>query len=251
MKITATIIAKNEEKNLPDCLASLGFVDEIVVVDSGSTDRTEEICRSHPKVRYFNREWEGFGHQKNFAGDQATNDWVFNIDADERISPELRESILAADTGRFDGFRVARENYFGGRRIRHCGWYPDYNLRLYNRTRCRFGERLVHEAVECRGAVGTLDGNLVHFTYAGISDYLARMDRYSTLAAQEVVKAGRRPGIGAVTVRPLFTFVKMFLFKKGFLDGYHGFLLSVLYGVYTFAKYAKAREIRGRESHGS
>lgn len=250
MKISATIIAKNEEKNIPDCLASLDWADEIIVVDSGSTDRTGEICRSHPKVRYLNREWEGFGRQKNAAADLARNEWVFNIDADERISPELRTSILAADMARFDGFRVARENYFGGRRIRHCGWYPDYNLRLYNRQRCRFGERLVHEAVECSGPVGTLKGNLIHFTYAGISDYLTRMDRYSTLAAQEVVKAGKRPGIAAVTVRPLFTFVKMYLFKKGFLDGYHGFLLSVLYGVYTFAKYAKAREMHARETHG-
>ncbi|RNC68900.1 MAG: glycosyltransferase family 2 protein [Desulfuromonadales bacterium] len=250
MKITATIIAKNEEKNLPACLESLDFADEIVVVDSGSTDRTGDICRSHPKVRYEIREWDGFGRQKNAAADLALNDWVFNIDADERVSPELRASILAADVNRFDGFRVARENYFGGRRIRHCGWYPDYNLRFYNRQRCRFGERLVHEAVEYSGPVGTLVGNLVHYTYQGISDYLTRMDRYSTLAAQEVVKAGKRPGIAAVTVRPLFTFVKMFLFKKGFLEGYHGFLLSVLYGVYTFAKYAKAREIRAGETHG-
>ncbi len=250
MKLTATIIARNEEKNLPDCLASLDFVDEIVVVDSGSNDRTEAICRSHQKVRYCQRAWDGFGRQKNFAADQSRNDWVFNIDADERISPELRASILAADLSRHDGFRVARENYFGDRWIRQCGWYPDYNLRLYNRAKCRFGERLVHESVECYGSVGTLRGNLIHFTYTGIFDYLTRMDRYSTLAAQEVVKAGKRSGVTAVTVRPLYTFVKMYLLKKGFLEGYHGFLLSVLYGVYTFAKYAKAREIRVRESRG-
>lgn len=251
MKISATIIVKDEEVNLPGCLESLDFVDEIVVLDSGSSDRTGDICRSHPKVRFAAREMDGFGSQKNAAADLARNDWVFNIDADERVAPELRSAILAADTARFDGFRAARENYFGGRRIRHCGWYPDAKLRLYHRQRCRFGERLVHEAVECAGPVGKLRGSIVHYTYRDIADYLTRMDRYSTLAAREVVKAGKRPGVAALTVRPLSTFVRMYLVKRGFLDGYHGFLLSVLYSVYTFAKYAKAREMRDGESRAT
>lgn len=243
MKISAVIIAKDEEKHLPDCLASLDWADEIVVVDSGSNDRTPEICRSHPKVRYFEREWEGFGRQKNFAVGQTVNDWVFNIDADERVSPELRAAILSADPARFDGFRVARENYFGSRWIRHCGWYPDYNLRLYNRQRCRFAERLVHEAVECRGPVGTLQGNLIHYTYEGIGDYLRRMDRYSSLAAEELVKSGKSSGVLGLIGRPLFTFFKMYVLKRGMLEGYHGFLLSALYACYTFSKYAKAIEL--------
>ncbi|BDV42547.1 glycosyl transferase [Geotalea uraniireducens] len=242
--ISATIIARNEERNIGACLASLDFVAEIVVVDSGSSDRTEEICRADPRVRYYHHEWRGFGAQKNFAADQATHDWLLNIDADERVSPELRASILNADPTRCDGYRVARENYFGGRRIRHCGWYPDYNLRLYNRQRCRFGDRLVHEAVECPGPVGTLAGNLIHFTYAGIADYLQRMDRYSTLAAAEAVKERRRcPGLLAVVGRSLFTFFKMYILKRGILDGADGFQLSVLYACYTFAKYAKIREL--------
>ena len=244
MKITATIIVLNEEKNIADCLASLDWADEIVVVDSGSIDRTAEICRNNPRARFVQREWEGFGRQKNIAAGLATNDWVFNIDADERVSPELRQSILNAGFALCDGFRVARENYFGSRRIKYCGWYPDHNLRLYNRHKCRFGERAVHEAVECPGPVGTLTGNLVHYTYAGIADYLRRMDRYSTLAAEELVKQGRRPGVASVTLRPIFTLFKMFFLKKGFLEGYHGLLLSILYAIYTFAKYAKAREMR-------
>lgn len=247
MKISATIITLNEEKNIGDCLASLDWADEIVVVDSGSSDRTAEICRANPKVRFFNREWEGFGRQKNIAAGLAVNDWIFNIDADERVSPRLRQVILEAELERFVGFRVARENYFGTRRIRHCGWYPDHNLRLYDRRRGGFGERAVHEAVNCDGLVGTLAGNLVHHTYEGISDYLRRMDRYSTLAAEEIVKAGRRPGVAGVVVRPLFTFFKMYILKKGFLEGYAGMVLSVLYSMYTFSKYAKALELMRQE----
>jgi (heptosyl)LPS beta-1,4-glucosyltransferase len=232
MKISATIITLNEEKNIGD------------VVDSGSTDRTADICRNYPKVHFYTWEWQGFGKQKNIAAELANNNWVFNIDADERVSIELRASIMAADFSGAAGFRMARENYFGHRWVRSCGWYPDYNLRLYDRRICRFRERSVHEAVECPGAVATLNGNLVHYTYAGISDYLLRIDRYSTLAAEEIVKGGGRPGIASLTLRPVYTFLKMYLLRKGFLEGYLGFLLSVLYSYYTFLKYAKARETR-------
>lgn len=243
--ISATVITLNEEKNIGACLESLDWASEIVVVDSGSTDRTREICLAHPRVRFHERPWQGFGRQKNLAASLAANDWIFNIDADERVSRELRDSILSAPCDRFEGFRVARENYFGGRRIRYCGWYPDHNLRLYDRKSCAFGERAVHEAVECRGAVGTLAGNLVHYSYEGIGDYLQRMDRYSTLAAEQLIADGRRPGGVDVVVRPLFTFVRMYLLKRGVLEGYAGFVLSCLYACYTFCKYAKAREMKG------
>lgn len=246
MKISATIIVKNEERNIGPCLDSLGFADEIVVVDSGSIDRTAEICRAHPKVRYTERPWLGFGRQKNLAAELAANDWIFSIDADERVSERLTASIAAADFASFCAFRVARENYFGERWIRHCGWYPDYTLRLFDRTRGAFSEREVHEAVVCRGPVGTLDGNLVHRTYDGVADYLRRMDRYSTLAAEQMLKEGRIPGIVTPVVRPVFTFFKMYLLKQGFREGYHGFLLSVLYACYTFSKYAKAVELGGK-----
>ncbi len=242
MAISATVIVKNEEQNIGDCLASLDFVDEIIVVDSGSTDRTEEICRANPLVRFYLLPWEGFGRQKNRAAELAHHDWILNLDADERVTPQLRSSILSADYTRYCGFRVARENYFGGRWVQRCGWYPDYNLRLYDRREGCFSERAVHEAVSCRGAVGTLTGNLQHFTYQGIADYLVRMDRYSTLAAEELVKAGRRPGLGSILLRPVWTFVRMYLLKGGVLEGYTGLLLAVLYAQYTFLKYAKGRE---------
>lgn len=243
MKISATIITLNEEKNIGACLASLDWADEIVVVDSGSSDRTGEVCRANPKVRFHEHAWEGFGWQKNLAAELAANDWIFNIDADERVSPELRGSILSASFDSCDGFRVARENYFGKRWIRHCGWYPDFNLRLYDRKKCRFGERAVHEAVECRGVVGNLSGNLLHYTYEGIGDYLRRMERYSTLAAEQMIADGRRPGVKDMLLRPLFTFFKMYVMKGGVLEGYDGFLLSSLYAFYTFSKYGKAVEL--------
>jgi glycosyltransferase involved in cell wall biosynthesis len=251
MKISATIIANNEEANIGACLASLDFADEIVVVDSGSTDRTEEICLAHPRVRFSRADWPGYGRQKNRAAGLAANDWIFNIDADERVSPELRRSILAVSGAEFACYRAARENYFGARWIKRCGWYPDYNTRLYDRRACAFSERSVHESLVCPGEVGLLPGNLVHRTYTGVSDYLKRMDRYSSLAAEELVKAGKRPGLLQLLLKPLFTFCKMYFLKLGFLEGYTGFLLSMLYSHYTFYKYGKAVEINRTRQHES
>ena len=245
MGISATIITLDEEKNITACLESLDFADEIIVVDSGSTDRTREFCERFPAVRFFQRDWEGFGCQKNLAASLAAHDWIFNIDADERVTPELRAAIMAADRNAYSAFRVARENYFGQRWIRHCGWYPDYNTRFYDRQRGSFNERQVHEAVKSSGPVGTLSGNLRHFTYGNISDYLRRMDRYSTLAAEEIIRSGRRPTVFSLLLRPIFTFCKMYLLKKGFLEGFYGLLLSALYAIYTFSKYAKALEMMG------
>lgn len=244
IKISATIITLNEERNLGPCLESLGFADEIIVVDSGSTDGTEALCRAYPRVRFVDNEWLGFGRQKNHAADLCRNEWVFNVDADERVSAQLAQSIMNADFSLYSSFRVARENYFGDKWIKYCGWYPDFNLRLYNRTRAKFSEREVHEAVECSGEVGTLAGNLVHRTYAGVSDYLKRMDRYSTLAAKQMLQDGKFPGRSAIVTRPISTFLKMYVLKQGFREGYYGLLLSSLYAYYTLCKYAKAIELK-------
>ena len=248
MKISATIITLNEEHNIGACLESLDWAAEIVVVDSGSSDRTREICLANPRVRFHLHPWEGFGRQKNIAAQFAANDWIFNIDADERVSPQLRAALCALEPGDVAGFKVARENYFGTRRIRYCGWYPDYNLRLYDRSRCAFSERAVHEAVACPGPAANLEGNLLHYSYADISDYVRRMDRYSTLAAEQMLAEGRMPGGADVVFRPVFTFFKMFILKRGFLDRYDGLVLSCLYSCYTFCKYAKALEMKRRDS---
>lgn len=249
-KISATIITRDEERHIADCLASLDFVDDIVVVDSGSTDRTEDICRANPKVRFFRQEWLGYGKQKNLAASLARHDWIVNLDADERISPALGQSIEGADFGSFSAARMARENYFGKRWIRHCGWYPDYTIRLYDRRKSRFSERLVHESLEHDGRVATLNGNLIHHTYADISDYLHRMDTYSTLAAQELHRAGRTATAVDLLVRPFLTFLKMFIVRMGYLEGFFGLVLSLLYAQYTFCKYAKLAELSRPTSKG-
>ncbi|OGT97909.1 MAG: glycosyl transferase family 2 [Geobacteraceae bacterium GWC2_48_7] len=251
MKLSATIITLNEEGNIAGCLASLGFADEIIVLDSGSNDRTEEICRSDPKVRFFRQEWQGYGRQKNRAAELAANDWILNLDADERVSERLRRSIEQANISSFSAARMARENYFGKRWIRHCGWYPDHTTRFYDRRVCHFSERLVHESLEHDGRVLTLDGNLLHYTYADIADYLRRMDTYSTLAALELSKKGRAVGAGSLIFKPFATFVKMYVIRKGFLEGYVGLVLSLLYAQYTFCKYAKLAELRNGNTRGN
>jgi glycosyltransferase involved in cell wall biosynthesis len=247
--LSATIITLNEERNIADCLASLDFADEIIVVDSGSTDRTAEVCRATPKVRFFHQEWLGYGAQKNRAASHAANDWILNIDADERVTPELRAAIVAADPRHAPAFRIARENYFGNRHIRYCGWDPDYTTRLYDRRRCAFSERAVHESLVCPAAPDSLKGNLRHFPYDGVGDYLQRMVRYSGLAAEEMVREGRRPGLTSLIVKPAATFLRMYLLQKGDLEGETGLQLSLLYATYTFCKYARAKELLNAKRH--
>lgn len=243
MSISATIITLNEEKNIADCLASLDFVDEIIVLDSGSSDQTEALCRLDPRVRFYHQKWLGYGKQKNRAAELAQHDLILNVDADERVSPPLRRSIEQFDSSSFAAARMARENYFGRRWVRHCGWYPDYSTRLYDRRRCSFSERAVHESLQTSGVIATLSGHLLHYTYAGVSDYLARMNSYSTLAAEEYQRRGKTAGLFRMLVKPVATFTKMYLLRRGFLDGRIGLVLSLLYAVYTFCKYAKLSEL--------
>lgn len=250
MKLSVTIITLNEEQAIGACLASVAWADEIIVVDSGSTDRTEEICKSFPKVRFYHQDWLGYGSQKNLAADYAINDWILNVDADEQVSSELRHSIESVSRGTFSAARMARENYFGKRWIKHCGWYPDYTTRLYDRKLCRFSTRAVHESLEHDGRLATLNGNLIHRTYTDISDYLKRMDKYSSLAASEMQKSGKTAGMLEITFKPLATFIKMYVIRKGFLDGWSGFVLSILYAVYTFCKYAKLAELDAMKNEG-
>ncbi|HBG46959.1 MAG TPA: glycosyltransferase family 2 protein [Deltaproteobacteria bacterium] len=242
-RLTVTIIALNEEANIRGCLESVKWADEIIVSDSGSDDRTVDICREYG-ARVFNDEWLGFGRQKNLAGDRASGDWILNIDADERVTPGLKEEILEAMAGGAKGYYVPRKNYFGDRWIRHCGWWPDYNLRLYRKGSGRFTDRYVHERVEVKGPTAKLKSPLEHRTYKDVSDYLGRMERYSTLAAEEMLNQGRNAGITDILLRPSFTFFKMYVLRRGFLDGTAGVILSILYASYTLAKYAKLWEMK-------
>lgn len=241
-KVSATIITLNEEANIRGLLETLDWVDEIIVSDSGSTDRTVDICRDFGAT-VFTDDWLGFGGQKNLCAERASNLWVLNLDADERVTPELKESIGRALKDPLSGYRMARKNYFGGRWIRYCGWYPDYHLRLYRKDHGAFNEREVHEGVRVRGPVGTLKGDILHYSYRDISDYLLRMDRYSTLAASQMYKEGRRASAIDILFRPKVMFLKMYVLKLGFLEGDFGLILSSLYSSYTTAKYIKLKEL--------
>jgi len=244
-KISVAIITQNEESNIRECLESVKWADEIVVVDNGSTDQTREICREFRAGVYL-EDWKGFARQKNSAIAKTRNEWVLSLDADERIPPELRreiENILDGEGGK-EGYFIARKNFFLGRWIKHCGWYPDFNLRLFRKSRGGFRERSVHERVEVEGPVGYLRYPMEHKTYHSLSDFLQRMDRYSTLAAREMQKEGKTCRWTDSLLRPPFTFLQMYLLRVGFLEGYMGFLLAVLYSFYTFAKYSKLKELQ-------
>ncbi|MBI5788222.1 MAG: glycosyltransferase family 2 protein [Candidatus Schekmanbacteria bacterium] len=246
MPLSVAIITLNEEENIRACLESVAWADEIVVVDSGSLDNTREICREF-NCRIIQKEWPGFGRQKNFAVSQCTHDWVLNIDADERLTPELQSEIRKLSekcAPVYHGYYIARQNFFLGRWIKYGGWYPDYNLRLFNRREGKFNERQVHEAVQLNGNGGYLTNPLQHYTYKSVSDYYQRMERYSNLAAQQMYQEGRMAGISGLLLHPLAAFFRMYFFKMGFRDGYYGLVLAGLYTAYTFAKYAKLWELQ-------
>jgi glycosyltransferase involved in cell wall biosynthesis len=244
-KVSVAIITKNESRNIRECLESVRWADEIVVVDNGSCDDTREICEAYG-AKVFLEAWKGFALQKNSAIEKVRNEWVLSLDADERIPAPLRQEIegLFHESPECDGYFIARKNFFLGRWIRRCGWYPDYNLRLFRKSRGRFLERAVHERVEIEGRAGYLQNPMEHHTYRSLSDFLERMDRYSTLAAQEMAAQGRNFHLGDLLLRPPYTFFHMYLLRAGFLEGYHGFLLSSLYAFYTMAKYSKLRELQ-------
>ena len=242
MKISATVITLNEEANLPRALSSLSFCDEILVVDSGSTDRTLELA-GRGGARVVQNPWPGFSAQKNFAAEQATYDWVLALDADEEVTDELREQIRALAVGSPDhlGYAFPRKARYLGCWIKHSGWYPDRKVRLYDRRRARWVGDYVHESVAVDGSVGQLDGDLLHYTCDSFSEHIRTLDRYTTLAAQEHAASGLKVGWHHFTLSPAWAFVRSYFFKRGFLDGFHGLLIAHAAAFYVFAKYAKVR----------
>ena len=238
-RLSVTIVAWNEEERLRACLESVTWADEIIVVDAESTDKTVALAREFTD-RVWVRPWPGFAAQKNFALEQATGDWVLALDADERVTPELRARVarvLAAD-GPADGYSVPR------RWVRHGGLYPDYQLRLFRRRAGRFLADAVHESVRVEGKVETLGEALLHHSYRSLEDFVQRSNRYSTLAAGEWIRQGKRAGLADLIFRPLGRFLSMYIIRRGFLDGWRGFVLAVLYADYVFLRTAKAWEAR-------
>lgn len=243
MQISGTIVTLNEEHNIARAIESLRCVDEVVVVDSGSTDRTREIA-SGLGARVIEESWRGYAGQKNFAACCAANDWILSIDADEAISGELAAEILMLkkDGVRFDGYSFPRLTQYLGRWIRHSGWYPDRKVRLYNREKAQWVGEYVHESVHVNGERGQLQSNLLHYTCASLSEHLRTLDRYTSLAAREVAARGKRVTMPQLTIDPGWAFFRAYIVQRGFLDGRQGLAIAWMAALYTFLKYAKACE---------
>lgn len=247
MRISATIITLNEEANLPRLLGQLRFLDDIVVVDSGSTDSTIEIART-AGAEVLERAWSGYADQKNFAAQSARHDWVLALDADEEPSDDLVSEIAALQAdgpGETAGFAFPRKARYLGQWINHSGWYPDRKVRLYDRRRGRWVGDYVHESVVVDGPVGQLSGDLLHYTCDSFSEHLDTLNRYTTLAAQEMRAQGRRPGLARLLFSPPWAFFRSFVLQLGFIDGLRGLLIAASAALYVFAKYAKA--LTGRD----
>jgi glycosyltransferase involved in cell wall biosynthesis len=239
-RLSAIIIAKNEARNIGDCLDTLAFCDERIVVEDDSDDGTPEIARAKG-ARVAAATWHGFGAQKNFALSLAGGDWVLSIDADERVTPTLARAIETAIGRRdFDGYEMPRRSSFLGREMRHSGWSPDYVLRLFRRGRARFTDDLVHERVVCDGPVGRLAEPLLHYPVIRLEDAVGRMDRYSTAGAEMFVASGRRVYFASGIAHGFWSFLRAYVWRLGFLDGREGFLLAVANAEGTYYRYMKA-----------
>jgi glycosyltransferase involved in cell wall biosynthesis len=246
--VSVTVITLNEAANIDACLESVAWVTDIVVVDSGSTDDTVARAKAHG-ARVIAREWPGsYADQKNFAAGQAAHDWILSLDADERVSPDLAreiQSVLATEPSAA-GYRIPRVTRHLGRWIRTTDWYPDYQLRLYDRRRAHWPPRLVHESVGANGPVAYLTHDLEHYAYRDISHHHQVMDRYTTLAAQQMQSQGRRAGVFDIALHPPAAFVRNYILKRGFLDGLPGFIISAMNAHYVLLKFAKLWELERR-----
>lgn len=250
MPVSVTIITKNEAAHIDACIASVSWADEVLVVDSGSTDDTV-VRATRAGARVLLREWPGYAAQKNFAAGEATHDWVLSLDADERVTPALADDIRRRMVagGAEAGFRIPRVTWHLGRWWRSTDWYPDYQLRLYDRRRARWRPRRVHESVEADGPVANLEHDLEHYAYRDIGHHFTTMDRYTTLAAQDMFDAGRRAGIADLVVHPPAAFLRNYLLKRGVAEGVAGLIVSSMNAQYVFLKFAKlwALERRPRQ----
>lgn len=245
VQLSAVLIAQNEEKAIAQAIASVAFCDDIVLVDSGSSDRTREIAEAAGARVIVNAPWPGFVAQRHFAVNAARHDWVLALDADERVSPALRVEIEALRRAGCTaaGYKMPRVAFYLGRTIRGTDWYPDWQVRLFDRTRAAWQGDLVHESVVVRGPVLKLRGELEHQPYADLSDHLRKIDSYTTLWARQAHAAGRDSSILQVGLGAGWAFFRNYVLKRGFLLGSTGFVISVLNTHYTFAKLAKLREL--------
>ena len=243
--LSAVFIAQDEEENLPAALESVRFCDEVVVVDSGSLDGTREVAEAAGARVVVNAPWPGYLAQRNVSLDAARHDWVLAMDADERISPALRDEIQELRRHGFEhaGYRIPRVAFYLGRWVRATDWYPDYQLRLFDRRLGRCEGARVHESIHVRGSVGRLTGEIEHFPYADISDHAATIDRYTSLWARQSLEAGLRASWPALVATPIWAFLRNYVVRGGLRLGRVGLTISVLNSYYTFLKRAKLLEL--------
>jgi glycosyltransferase involved in cell wall biosynthesis len=245
-KLSVVLITYNEQPNIRRTLESVQWADEIIIVDSGSSDATVSICREYTE-KVFHQEWLGFGKQKNAAIDKASGEWVLSLDADEPVEVALAEELrcIIAAPQALDGYRIPRKTFFLGKQIRYGGWYPDRNLRLFRKGAGRFEERAVHEAIKVQGTVGNTRHAILHYAYPDLASYMSSINKYSSLAVNVMAEKGItrfKAGWVNILFRPVLTFVLKYFFRFGFLDGKHGLVLNLFHSYYVFAKYAKAWE---------
>ncbi|MCA1623489.1 MAG: glycosyltransferase family 2 protein, partial [Acidobacteria bacterium] len=243
VKITACIIAFNEEKNIAEAIKSISWADEVIVVDAESTDKTREIAESLG-AQVLTNKWQGFSRQKQFATDNAENDWIFSLDADERVSEKLKSEILKlknlSEITLADGFRIPRLTFYMNRPIRHSGWYPDWQLRLFNRRRGKWKDVLIHESVEMqRGAkVGKLKNDILHYSVEDAAHHHRMIgERYASLAAEQMFQSGKKTSVIKIATASFTTFFQTYILKRGFLDGFPGFCIARFAAHHAFLKH--------------
>lgn len=245
-KISVTVITKDEERNISDCLKSVAWADEIIVVDSESTDRTIELAKQFTD-KIFIRKWEGYVPQKRYALGLAANEWVLSLDADERITPELKEEILNLSPGDLFGFKIRRKNFLMNKEITSCGWEKDYQLRLFKKDKTDLNERLVHEKFVAEGKIGTLKNPMLHFTFSSFEEYLSKINIYTSLKAQELFKKKKKVGGWTIFSHTVSAFFAFFIIRRGFKDGIYGLIISLLHSVSTMMNYIKLWELQNRK----
>ncbi|HZR37963.1 MAG TPA: glycosyltransferase family 2 protein [Nevskia sp.] len=246
-RLSVVLITRNEAHNIAACLESVAWADEIVVLDSGSSDETVAICRRHGARVEISPDWPGFGPQKNRALDLAGGDWLLSLDADERVTPELRaeiEQVLRAPDA--EAYDMPRLSSYLGQPMRHGGWWPDHVTRLFRRGAARFTEARVHEALVVQGRTGRLRNHLVHYSFRTLEQVVAKMDAYSTYAAEGLAQRGRSAGLGSAVLHGLFAFLRTYILRAGFLDGRLGFVLAVSNAEGAYYKYLKLARLSGR-----
>ena len=241
--ISVIVITKNEAHNIEACLQSISFADDIVVVDAESIDDTVALARRYTHS-VFVKPWKGFAAAKRFAVEQTKHSWVLWLDADERVMPELAAEIqdVISKTPRHAAYTIARRAYFLGKWIRHSGWYPGRVARLFDKKQAELNDASVHEGLKIQGTIGELRNDLLHYTDPNIYHYFSKFNRYTTLASDELATRGKNFKFTDIIIRPWWQFVKMYLFRLGFLDGIQGLLLALFSSAYVFTKYAKLWE---------